>query len=106
MIVILVDLVVGAIVVGWLAIAIAQDIGRIFEYWLMPATLSIYFGAALLFVAPAPADASLQTAYQMLAETNLGGILVSLCFMILGALFLAIGAGLRNWRTSWTSRNH
>lgn len=105
MIVILVDLVVGAIVVGCLAIAIAQDIGRVFGYWLVPATLSIYFGSALLFVAPAPPDASLQTVYQMLGGANLGGIPVPLCFMSLGALFLIIGAGLRNGRTSWTSRN-
>ncbi|WP_186141744.1 hypothetical protein [Burkholderia gladioli] len=106
MIVILVDLVVGAIVVGWLAIAIAQNIGRIFGYWLVPALLSIYFGAALLFVAPEPPDASFQTVYQMLAGASLGAIPVPLCFMILGAVFLASGAGLRNWRTSWTSRNH
>ena len=88
-------------ILGWLAFKLAQDMGRFFGMWLVPAVLAFYLGVTLLVTGPAPPDATFESVFQWLSGVSVLGLRAPVWMLILSAALFVVGAARRHRRPSW-----
>lgn len=101
----MIDLIVfvlfAPIVLIWVVLKLLEDMGRFFGFWLLPATLSIYFGILLFVIGPPVPNAVFSSIFEWLSGYVIVGLRLPLLLLFAGVAMLVAGASLRHSRRAW-----